>query len=315
MPQGLSKRAFRTTASYEAEKKTRDLVFLFLKDRYPKVTEERPRHGNTRSQLITATDSAGVRIKMSVRLCWRKERDAEDTGSAAQILSKVRNEDWEGSLQDKIDRETAAGVTHFLFVQRQGDAIISAALIPVHALLPIWRDQRDQSNDLIASGRLGRRKKNHAMNGSSPTLWLHDPTAPEVTAALWDYAGVQDLAKQPLSPVDDTYDDLPLSDYSVIGTDGALRITTTASHVKRDHRVRKTVLELTNGKCELCGTSRAFSGFLDVHHILGAETSDRVWTCVALCPNCHREAHTSPENEKINIGLGEMAKSRHPRAR
>src|SRR5688500_20252242 len=34
--------------------------------------------------------------------------------------------------------------------------------------------QRDISSELIRTGALGRRRKNHAMNGHSPTLWLQD---------------------------------------------------------------------------------------------------------------------------------------------
>ncbi|MBU9434829.1 HNH endonuclease [Burkholderia multivorans] len=30
-----------------------------------------------------------------------------------------------------------------------------------------------------------------------------------------------------------------------------------------------------------------------MHHILGVEKGDRIWNCVALCPNCHRDTHHS----------------------
>jgi 5-methylcytosine-specific restriction protein A len=41
---------------------------------------------------------------------------------------------------------------------------------------------------------------------------------------------------------------------------------------------------------------------------LGVEKSDRVWTCVALCPNCHRDAHFAPDCEAINKRLSKYAK-------
>lgn len=104
---------------------------------------------------------------------------------------------------------------------------------------------------------------------------------------------------------DDTMDDLPGVDYSGIGTDDPARFQTTKSNVKRDPRVRRKVIERAKNGCERnsCNDSRAYSGFLDVHHILGIEASDRVWTCVALCPNCHRESHFSPDRDKINREL------------
>lgn len=77
------------------------------------------------------------------------------------------------------------------------------------------------------------------------------------------------------------------------------------SMVKRDRRVRAEVLKRAEGVCERegCQHTREWAGFLDVHHILGADKSDRAWNCVALCPNCHREAHYSPEHGAINADL------------
>jgi 5-methylcytosine-specific restriction protein A len=138
-----------------------------------------------------------------------------------------------------------------------------------------------------------------------------------VAAALWDNSGVQDLACFPIQGVgfenlgsDDTFDDMPIPDYSLIGSDGAPAVLNLRSHVKRDQRVRTAVLDRAKGKCERaqCNAARNYPGFLDVHHILGAEKSDRVWNCIALCPNCHREAHYAPDREKINGDLLVMAK-------
>jgi len=70
------------------------------------------------------------------------------------------------------------------------------------------------------------------------------------------------------------------------------------------------VLKRAEGRCEreLCGVHRPYSGFLDVHHILGGSVSDRVWTCVALCPNCHREAHFALDRDAINAELRDYAR-------
>ncbi|WP_143328444.1 HNH endonuclease signature motif containing protein, partial [Caballeronia terrestris] len=61
-----------------------------------------------------------------------------------------------------------------------------------------------------------------------------------------------------------------------------------------------------------CGQGQRYRGFLDVHHILGAEKGDRVWNCVALCPNCHRDAHYSAEAQVLNLQLLEYAKQFEP---
>ncbi len=301
-------RAFRRPESYAAERVTRDMLTDFLRGRgFQDVRQDRRRHGQTESQTIHATTPDGELLAMRVRLCWHHIR--EETYSATQLLHKVRNNDWVGTLQEKVERERSEGTTHFLVVQREADRIIYAALIPLSELVAIWCAQRDTSESLIAAGRLGRRRKNHAMNGSSPTLWLQDDRAPEVAAALWEHAGVRDLAslENLQSPYgNDTFDDLPPSiDYLLLGSDGGLRTRRVKSYVKRDRRVRAAVLQRAQGKCERygCGATRDYPGFLDVHHILGAERSDRYWNCVAICPNCHREAHMAPERNEINASL------------
>jgi len=311
----MSERTFRTSESYEAERITRDMLEGFLTNRgFADVRDERKLHGKTESQTLHATTPAGDRLAMRVRLCWRRTNrgPGKTTYSAAQLLPKIKNDDWEGTLRAKTEREKAEGATHLLIVQRENDSIVLAALVPLLDLVPIWCAQAEVSQTLIDNGKLGRRHKNHAKNGSSPTIWLQDDRAPDVAAVLWDHPGVQDLAKLPVVTVgsrhvelDDTFDDMPSVDYSQIGSDGAPAVKTTRSNVKRDPRVRAAVLERAEGKCERaqCGATRPYSGFFDVHHILGAEKSDRVWNCVALCPNCHREAHASPDREEINASL------------
>lgn len=81
------------------------------------------------------------------------------------------------------------------------------------------------------------------------------------------------------------------------------------SSVKRDRRVRAEGVKRTEGAsdCDGCDASRGFPGFLDVRHILGADKSDWVWNCVALCPNCHREAHFAPDHDAINATLLDYA--------
>jgi len=117
-------------------------------------------------------------------------------------------------------------------------------------------------------------------------------------------------------PLDDTYNDLGV-DSSLLGSDGTPRFERKGSGVKRDPAVRREVIRRATNGCERasCADNRRYSGFLDVHHILGVEKSDRVWTCVALCPNCHRDAHYAPACEALNTELLEFASQFRPGSR
>lgn len=231
-------------------------------------------------------------------------------------MAAVKNGDWDGSIREKLARSKSHGVTHSLLVQREGAQFIFAARIPLSAVLPIWQRQRRISDKLITRGTLGRKTKNHAINGASPAIWLQDDRTPavhEVADALWNYPGVADLVKLPAvhgvaREVDDTFDDCAV-DYEQLGTDGAAKVPVLRS--KRDRRDRAEVLKRADGECERSGCADAhdWPGFLDVNHILGAETSDRVWNCVALCPNCHRDAHFAPDHAAINAALLQYVKA------
>jgi 5-methylcytosine-specific restriction enzyme A len=312
----LMARSFRSEESYVAEQTTRGMLANFLQERgFRDVRDERKSFGRTGQQVIRALDDKGKGVALWVRLCWRRSgaRDSKHVYSAAQLTARVINGDWLGTIQRRLDRAAQEGISHLLLVQRVDNRIANAAAIPLRSVLPIWKAQRDKSISLIKQGRLGRRKKNHAMNGVSPTLWLEDSAVPEIGEVLWTHAGVRDLAKLNVGPsrrnqFDDSMDDLPGIDYALIGSDGAGRVPVVTSGVKRDPKVRRAVLARTKG-CErkACGITKVYTGFLDVHHILGAEKSDRVWNCVALCPNCHREAHAAPDRDQIDAALLEYA--------
>jgi 5-methylcytosine-specific restriction protein A len=274
--------------------------------------DERRVSGTATEQFVSARSPDGQVIKMRVRICWRREgrNTNERKIAAAQLRARLRENDWEGTLRFIVERDRQHGITHNLIIQRDGAAIVFAALIPRDALMPIWLHQRDVSNDLQQRGLMKSITKNHAMNGSSPTIWLQDdrtPDAHEVSDVLWAWPGVVDLSKLDSvdsGSADDTFDDCPGVEYSTLGSDGAPRRPVVRSEVKRDPRVRRAVLDRVLG-CETkgCGAHRDYPGFLDVHHILGVEKSDRVWNCVALCPNCHREAHFAPDADDLNTQL------------
>lgn len=194
-------RSFRTEESYEAEHRTRDLLPAFLRERgFTNIEDKRKRFGSTESQVLHAIDNSGKAVSLWVRLCWRRggSRGSRTNYSAAQLRARVNNGDWVGTLTKKMKSAKAEGTTHLLLIQRENTRIVYAAAIPIDSVVEIWKTQRDVSADLIKHGKMGRRKKNHAMNGSSPTIWLQDDRAPEVPAALWGYKGVRDLAKLPI---------------------------------------------------------------------------------------------------------------------
>lgn len=322
-----NKRAFRKPESFEAERLSRDAVAPFLRSRGFSVEDDhRKVAGTAVSQVVTAVDPSGKRIKMRVRLCWRWDA-GEGRMSAAQLRARLIDDDWDKTLQAIVSRDNEEGISHALLLQRSDSEIVYAALISVSELRAIWWRQRDVSQELIESGVMGGVRKNHAANGGSPTLWLMDrrtPAAHAVPDVLWNWPGVVDIVKYPITVttleqlVDDTFDDIPGLDHATLGSDGAARTTVMRSHVKRDPRVRKEVIKRATSGCERvsCDDSRRYVGFLDVHHILGVETSDRVWNCVALCPSCHREAHFGPERDRLNDELLQFAsKFKHEAAR
>jgi 5-methylcytosine-specific restriction enzyme A len=298
----MAKRAFRTEESYEAERRTRGMIRLFLQDRgYFVELDSRERRGQT----ITARSPAGERVSMRVRLCWRRDARRGKTGrapkySAAQLMAKIRDEDWVGSLEEKVERERSHGVTHLLLVQRDTDDITHAALIPLSAVLPIWTGQRDVSRELIAEGKLGRRKKNHAMNGSSPTLWLQDDDAPEVPDVLWGHAGVEDLAQLPVIDPPTLLAE-EIADPRTYMEGASRRVWVNA--YERDRRAREECIARHGTQCRICDFDFGAhygpeaDGHIHVHHIRPLSDIrdeyevDPVTDLVPVCPNCHAVIH------------------------
>jgi hypothetical protein len=156
-------------------------------------------------------------------------------------MANIGKDDWPVSLRKKIDRDRSQGVTHLLIVQNDDERIVYAALVPLSDVLPIWIAQRDTSTRLIAQGRLGRRRKNHAMNGVSPTLWLQDDRAPEVAQELWNYPGVKDLAR--IEPTSEASVNLPDEEANRVEVDSGTSYTPTdgdqRQEVERQIRERR----------------------------------------------------------------------------
>lgn len=310
----MAQRPFRTERSIAAERATRRRVEPLL-ERHGFIVNGRRwnEHGIALTQVVDAVRNDGPPMRMHVRLCWRREghNKGEHLYSAAQLRARLDGGDWDQTLAKIAARYAREGITHLLLVQDGPDGFVFAALVPSAEIPLIWNRQRQASADLIGRGLTGRLKKNHATNGASPTLWLQDDrhaATPAVARVLWDWPGVINVMALPrLNDIErdtDSLDDLATAGGD-LGRDDAQRIESTRSGYPRDPMVRAAVRKRAQGQCERdsCGARREYAGFLDVHHILGIEVSDRIWTCVALCPNCHREAHFSPDRDAINEAL------------
>lgn len=308
----MLKRPFRTDESIHAEKITREAVTPFLAGRgFKEIHDRRKIAGTAVSQLISTTSPKGDQVRMRVRLCWRRRSVDDLKYSAAQLRARLVDDDWDKTMQMTMQRDLEQGVTHNLILQRDGAIIVYAALIPSQELKGIFDAQARISQELIDGGQMKNLRKNHAKNGSSPTIWLMDersPSAHRVADVLWNWHGVVDLVKLPMLTMnnsDDALDDCPSPiNYSELGTDTPVQRAVLRAEYPRDRRVRAAVLQRAKS-CEWrgCLNQREYKGFLDVHHILGVKQGDRAWNCVALCPNCHRDAHFSPESDSINLAL------------
>lgn len=76
------------------------------------------------------------------------------------------------------------------------------------------------------------------------------------------------------------------------------RVQHVSERIPRDPAVKAWVLENAKGDCEMCELPGPFvttdgENYLEVHHVrwLSQNGSDTITNAVALCPNCHREAH------------------------
>lgn len=170
-------RPFRTQESLIEDAVTRDATEPFLLVRgYAVLHDHRIQTGTAVAQFLRVRGPDGQMLQTCVRLCWRRTDGRANQGriAAAQWRARLINESWDDTLAFVVERDRAKGNTRHLLVQRDGADIAYAALIPREELAPIWRGQRDASAELIAKGPLGRRSKNHAMNGSGPAIWLKD---------------------------------------------------------------------------------------------------------------------------------------------
>ena len=98
------------------------------------------------------------------------------------------------------------------------------------------------------------------------------------------------------------------------------RIQREITAIGRNPEVRRWILQCADGRCELCGKRAPFvkedgSPYLEIHHIrqLAHDGDDAPDNAVALCPNCHREAHSGARKQAIEKQLRKRALGRSRR--
>lgn len=318
----MSERPFRSRESYEAEEHTRQILRPYLQHRGFVVENDIREH---QGQTIVAVSPNGEHIAMRVRLCWRQRADAPEASyAAAQLLARIKNDDWEGTIKAKVERERSRGVSHFLFVQRSNRDIDRAALVPINELLKIWTAQRDVSTRLIREGKLGARKKNHAMNGTSPTIWLRDDHGgEEVASVLWNHPGVIDIDGLPLVEAHA----IPLPEEVVepaTYAEGTCKRIWVNSY-ERDMKARSRCIEHYGTTCCICDFDFAAvygemgRGYIHVHHLrplasIGHEyVVDPIKDMRPICPNCHAVVHAGGQCRDIEEIRRLISDQRHRR--
>ncbi len=85
----------------------------------------------------------------------------------------------------------------------------------------------------------------------------------------------------------------------------APKIPVQTTYRRRNPYVRELVLRRANGVCGACGKPAPFQSqnkrpYLEIHHRipLAEDGEDTIENAVALCPNCHREAHFGEDWKK-----------------
>lgn len=104
-----------------------------------------------------------------------------------------------------------------------------------------------------------------------------------------------------------------LWDEARFAEDQPIKSFTQVSVYIRNPHVSLLTKKRANGYCELCNDSSPFlsrSGepYLETHHIVQLSDNgvDKLYNCVALCPNCHKELHYGELSEVKQKAVTEM---------
>jgi len=94
-----------------------------------------------------------------------------------------------------------------------------------------------------------------------------------------------------------------------IGSRKPKKSKTASTKYERDHEVAAWVTHFAKGICESCNQPAPFSSsrgpYLEVHHMqrLADGEPDEPNNVIAVCPNCHRKAHSSVDKKIFNNDL------------
>lgn len=319
----MSDRPFRRPESFAAEQISRRAVLDFLRERGFEIQDDRrERQGQTIIARAPTTDSVAMRVKLG----WRRASEGRDgihlsAYSAVQLLARVDDADWVGTIERKMAREQARGVTHLLFAQRDGPDFTHAALIPPSAVPEIWTLQHEAYDRLISENRLGRRTSNPAKNGRSPTLWLQDERGgSDAAAVLWNHPATIDLNLLRVVSVATLIPEEIPDSHSY--REGARR-RITVNVYERDRRARVRCIEHHGVICCICGFDfgakygSEAAGYIHIHHLkllsaTGESVVDPVEDLRPVCPNCHAIIHLNGGIRSIQE-VEAMISSRFPR--
>jgi len=90
-----------------------------------------------------------------------------------------------------------------------------------------------------------------------------------------------------------------------VSTNAALGSVRSGRAYARDMKIRSVALEMARGRCERCDQQGFLTSsgefYLETHHVVevsqrGPDTIDNV---IAVCPNCHRQAHFAANRVQV----------------
>ena len=142
-----------------------------------------------------------------------------------------------------------------------------------------------------------------------------DEVAQQVRALIHERRtkGIVDLGDESLSEMNLA----ELRELASTGVRGSRKVTATRQAYVRSEAIRRYALARSEGVCEHCNARAPFctaegQPYLEVHHItrLADEGPDEPENVIALCPNCHRQAHFSADAGEVGKKMARKVKAK-----
>lgn len=314
-----ARESFRSSASYQAEHQSRDAIKPWL-ETLGWVVDADDRGGPPQSiHQVLRIHRGEERASLRVRLCWRySSREKAVAAQLSNLHGQWKRGEYVPSnasatkfLTDQRKNWLTKGQTHELIIWIVAGEVRDYCCIPLADVASVWLEQSaafDRGRSVVTDAPL----KGAALNGLSPTLFLARRDFPDAERIVRLHSiELRRDAPDAVAPASDPVNDLP----------GApvIRRANLAFSYSRSAAVRQAVLRRANGSCECCG-NKGFvrpdgTRYLETHHViaLADEGEDAVSNVVAVCPNCHREAHEGADASKIESKLLEHLRGRNDR--